>query len=200
MFLQVYFHKTRGILDVHLVDCLKELNGGTEWRYPIEIGQYMKWDDNRVLCSLEENMQLESARRLLQRKHFRLLHETKPHANLDEQTVCRMLHRGLTKEFSQEALRLVSAETSVSKRYSYVDRSSIRIRMIVGEHSDDFVPLVSREEEIEGASQALEHLRPITMLRIYCDRDKFEQIRGVYRELLAGTDDGKEEKEPNERV
>lgn len=47
MFIQVYFHKTRRLLDKYLVKCLGNIlpNG----KYPEDIWDYLAWDDNRVL-------------------------------------------------------------------------------------------------------------------------------------------------------
>lgn len=46
MFVQVYFHKTRRLLDKMLVNYLREyLPGG---RYPEPVFEYLTWDDARV--------------------------------------------------------------------------------------------------------------------------------------------------------
>ncbi|NMA69591.1 MAG: HD domain-containing protein, partial [Desulfitobacterium sp.] len=47
MFIQVYFHKTRRILDYYLVEFLKEsLRGG---KYPEELSEYLELTDNHIL-------------------------------------------------------------------------------------------------------------------------------------------------------
>ena len=186
MFLQVYFHKTRRILDIHLTECLSELDELEGGRYPTAIEELIQWDDDRVLHLLknDEHRHKHSTRRLLQREHFKLLHETKAHATLDELRTCRLLHRDLEQRFGKDALRLDDGEAlELRKAYSYVDPSGIRIRMIAGEHAGRFLPLVSREEEVPGASSLLAQLRQITMARIYCDRKRFPQIKREYDSL-----------------
>ncbi|MBC7104890.1 MAG: HD domain-containing protein, partial [Firmicutes bacterium] len=42
MFLDVYFHKTRRILDLHLTEFLSELLPGG--RYPEDVGEFLEWD------------------------------------------------------------------------------------------------------------------------------------------------------------
>ena len=51
MFNQVYFHKTRVILDHHLHSAVRELLPNGLFPPPVgnDIGEYLKWDDWRVL-------------------------------------------------------------------------------------------------------------------------------------------------------
>lgn len=75
MFTQVYFHRTRRILDLHLINFLREvLPAG---RYPQDPEQYLGWDDSKVLGLLQQ-IQLDEnhagyldARRIVRREHHR---------------------------------------------------------------------------------------------------------------------------------
>ena len=53
MFVQVYFHRTRRYFDIMLANALQQVlpNG----RYPDSVQEYLKWDDCRVIQSLEQN-------------------------------------------------------------------------------------------------------------------------------------------------
>lgn len=82
MFLDVYFHKTRRIMDKHLVEFLIEFLEGR--CYPLDIRDYVLWDDTKVYQLLVEKRYLKSAKRLLDREHFRLSFETVDHPELHE--------------------------------------------------------------------------------------------------------------------
>lgn len=77
MFQQVYFHRTRRILDRHLTDFLERvLDGG---QYPVDIDAYLEWTDYRVwellrLASADKDSPgCEDAQRILGRRHHRSL-------------------------------------------------------------------------------------------------------------------------------
>jgi HD superfamily phosphohydrolase len=82
MFTDVYFHKMRRILDNHLTEficsCLE--NG----RYPLDIFKYIYWNDHQIFYELNNRKQEELAKRLLNRKHYRLCFETTDHPELHE--------------------------------------------------------------------------------------------------------------------
>lgn len=73
MFMQVYFHKTRVVLDYHLQKALGELLPGGHFPKPIgeELDEYLKWDDWRVLGKLADSEGGEHGRRLATRDHYR---------------------------------------------------------------------------------------------------------------------------------
>ena len=79
MFTQVYFHRTRRILDLHLVDFLTQTLEGR--RYPEEPEEYLRWDDLRVHQMLiEADMDTAhpahgSARKIIRRQQHRPLKE-----------------------------------------------------------------------------------------------------------------------------
>ena len=97
MFLEVYFHKTRRILDYHLQECLSQLleNG----KYPTNIDDYLLWDDHKVLNLLQSRPTLNHTQRLLARKHFRCICETTDHPNGGELVAFEWLWSELKREF-----------------------------------------------------------------------------------------------------
>ncbi len=78
MFTQVYFHKTRVAYDIHLREALKEMLPGGHFPRPTpeELGQYLKWDDWRVLGLLAEGKGGEHGSLLSTRNHYRLVFQT----------------------------------------------------------------------------------------------------------------------------
>ena len=77
MFNQVYFHKTRVILDYHLQAALREMLPGGKFTPPIGSGisEYLKWDDWRVLGNLLSQGG-EHGTRLFNRDFFRGVWQT----------------------------------------------------------------------------------------------------------------------------
>ncbi|MDA8048921.1 MAG: HD domain-containing protein [Rhodospirillales bacterium] len=78
MFSQVYFHKTRVILDHHLEQAMRSLI--TEGQFPPPVPErlhaYLDWDDWRVLGRFAAGEGGDHARRLRERRPFKLVWET----------------------------------------------------------------------------------------------------------------------------
>ena len=74
MFTQVYFHKTRVAYDIHLRGALKELLPGGKFPPPTKarVGEFLAWDDWKVLGLLSDAKGGEHANRLKNRNHYRL--------------------------------------------------------------------------------------------------------------------------------
>ena len=78
MFTQVYFHKTRVILDRHLREALKNLLPNQCFPRPVEeeLDEYLRWDDWRVLGHIADQEGGEHGRRLASRDHYREITHT----------------------------------------------------------------------------------------------------------------------------
>lgn len=78
MFNQVYFHKTRVILDHHLHHAVEALLPGGRFPKPVdaEIDDFLGWDDWRVLGLLAAGNGGDHGRRLATRNFFRMVWET----------------------------------------------------------------------------------------------------------------------------
>ena len=78
MFTQVYFHKTRVILDFHLQSALKAVLPNGCFPKPVnrDLDRYLKWDDWRVLGLLSGGKGGEHGKRLARRNHFREITHT----------------------------------------------------------------------------------------------------------------------------
>jgi len=78
MFTQLYFHKTRTIYDYHLVECLKSLLESAEGKFPppAEIGDFLEWDDWKVLGLISEGRAGNHGEILRFRKHHRMVYST----------------------------------------------------------------------------------------------------------------------------
>jgi len=76
---QVYFHKTRVAYDIHLRHAMQALLPNGKYPSPLSDGlsDYLKWDDWRVLGMLAEGKGGEHGQRLLNRKHYRMVYQTR---------------------------------------------------------------------------------------------------------------------------
>ena len=76
MFLDVYFHKTRRILDLHLTEFLRAwLDDGV---LPSSIDRFLELDDIRLLAAMADDA-TELSRRMLGREFFRQAFFTDDH-------------------------------------------------------------------------------------------------------------------------
>lgn len=82
MYTQVYYHHVRRIYDIHLRDFLKKWFPGGY--LPIDIEEHLKMTDNEISVDLfkaarhEEHPGHDSARRIINREHFKLLYQRNP--------------------------------------------------------------------------------------------------------------------------
>lgn len=106
-FLEVYFHKTRRILDLHLAEFLGEIL--PDGRYPLALGEFLGWDDNRVLAELRRRANERTARRLASREHFRSCFETTDHPPAEEIERFDWLRSEATAKFGEPQLRFDEA-------------------------------------------------------------------------------------------
>lgn len=83
MFLQVYFHKTRRVLDMSLQRYLKRM---LPEGYPCinDIENYINWNDNRVLESMRERKDWDEVRYFTERRFPRMVYQTSAHATPTE--------------------------------------------------------------------------------------------------------------------
>jgi HD superfamily phosphohydrolase len=79
MFSQVYYHKTRAILDYHLAQCIKTILGKNKF-YPScnskdQLLEYLKWDDWTIQSKMKNGEAGEHGQILIERKHYRLVYD-----------------------------------------------------------------------------------------------------------------------------
>lgn len=99
MFSQVYHHKTRTILDYHLLQCIKSILG-TNNCYPAPhsketLQEFLKWDDWRIQAKMQNNEAGEHGQILLLRKHYRLIRDVEIKSPADSEQVIREIEEKL---------------------------------------------------------------------------------------------------------
>jgi HD superfamily phosphohydrolase len=152
---QVYFHKTRVAYDIHLRYAMQSVLPHGRYPNPTHEGlvDYLKWDDWRVLGMLGDGKGGEHGNRLLTRKHYRLVYQTRENPrNVDE------LEHGETElKAVKEALGdlLVASKTYVNNWYK---RGSVDIPVLNERNPDDVRPLSDYSSLLRGFTSSDQEL------------------------------------------
>jgi HD superfamily phosphohydrolase len=165
MFLQVYFHKTRRILDWHLAELLKDILPNGE--YPLGAADYLAWDDHRVLMAAREPAMRDLAARLLGRRHLRVAYESLDHPEAHEVERQDWLAELLRGEFGDQ----VVIDRAQKDPYNY---SSPPLQVL---HQGGYAPIGER-------SVMVANLKPIDKMRVYTSLDRREDVGRFCREFI----------------
>jgi HD superfamily phosphohydrolase len=177
MFLQVYFHKTRRVLDYRLVNCMKDIlpNG----KFPLDVNEYMKWDDSRVFSEIEAKRGESNADAFLRRQTISCVFSTKAHIQKDGQRASQYLERVV-----KERLESISAP----KEALWVDRPTKAVHGIAEDpYSEKALPVVLKHQDepvsILEESLLLSSLnKPIAFDRFCVAEEYKENVQAVIRE------------------
>lgn len=111
MFGQVYFHKTRRFLDIKYGDALSCIL--PEGKFPVDVNDYLAWDDNRVLAAMKENLSKdENCRIIISRKIYKLLYETKTHPESADLKLFNLIKSNIVEAIGEES---IIVDTSAGK-------------------------------------------------------------------------------------
>ncbi len=166
MFTEVYFHKTRRILDYHLAMLIKDylrdrydVKEGEDVFLPVDVEEYLKLNDFDIISWMlrTDNKHKDV---FLKRKFFRMVVESSDHPDETELILWMWLEKELESKFGEEDFYLDVAERSPYK----FERADV---MVLKEGR--IVPL-HRESGLIGS------LRTIKKKRIYASKEKREEI------------------------
>jgi len=163
MFLEVYFHKTRRILDYHLYQIIKECLKETikSEFYPTNVNEYIKWNDVVVLNWMLQNQDNKYVKRIMKREFFRKLEkESKEHPTGEELILWDWLETELKRNFSDNDYYLDKAEKSPFKF----------------EKSDISILVKDKPIQLPKRSTLVASLKAIKKRRIYVEKDKRKEI------------------------
>jgi uncharacterized protein len=155
MFTQVYFHKTRAIYDYHLVEALREILKPFGGKFPPptkdQIGEFLKWDDWRVLGELTAGGGGEHGQILRERSHYRCVHET-----AEAPTTAELL--GTDALFDR--LKEVGGVLIPAEKSWYKPKENILVSVSEARGSKRIAPLSERSPVVSG-------MQAINRRRIY---------------------------------
>lgn len=166
LFLDVYFHKTRRIMDIHLTEFLRSLLPGE--KYPKNLKTFLKWDDNRVMEFIRKSKDRPHTGRLLKRQHYRVVSETTDHPQPEEIERFDWLKSELEKNYDPEILRFDEARKNP---YNFT-------------HPPIFVFWRKKYHPLHKRSPLANNLRKIQKMRIYTRPDFREVVEDFCNTFL----------------
>ncbi len=168
MFLEVYFHKTRRIFDLHLTEFLQRLLRRKGSRFPNQLDEYLSWTDDKVLQELGKR-DWDEARRFTQRSHFRLAYETSDHPEEVDIDRFDQLTKEVEREFGKKYLRFDDAKKDP---YNFTE-------------SLIYVQREGRYQSIREISPLIQSLKQVRKRRVYAEDRIREQVRSFCQDFMA---------------
>jgi HD superfamily phosphohydrolase len=164
MFNQVYYHKTRVILDFHLKDALSEILPDACFPGPAEatLQAYLEWDDWRVLGAFAAGQGGDAARRLRERDLFREIRHTPAYPEKRDE---RALNR-----WRKQLAEVLVADIPSERSWYKVDNTDIPV---VTEDAKRVVRPLSYYSPIVKKMEAMRQVRLYVKPE---DREKAEQL------------------------
>ncbi len=157
MYLQVYFHKVVRIMNIHILDLMKEI---LEKFDTSDISNYIKLNDTYILSLLfTDSRYKRHAERILERKHFREIFSTK---NKDEFEKIKSI---LLEKFDPELVRF-----DMVMKEAYEGNILINVK--------------GNEVPAEEASELISSIKPIERYSIYSADYIKEEACSQLRKLL----------------
>lgn len=169
MFTEVYFHKTRRILDYHLSDMIGEfLSEQGRTKFPSNSREYLELNDYTIITWMFSNK--KSFKEIFLKRKFlkKIAYETKDHPSLEELGRWDCLEEKLSERFSKKGYYIDKAEKAPYK----FEKEDI----IVG-NGEVKIPLEER-------SNIVKSLIPIKKRRIYAIPDKRDEITKFVKGFL----------------
>lgn len=177
MFIQVYFHKTRRLLDMRLIGAMRNIlpNG----IFPMDIQDYLAWDDARVINELAAGEEDSIANPFLQRETMHCFYSSHTHTGPDGKRLYDMIG-SITKDL---LMKQPSINADNLSDYYFSDSPKKAVHKISPDIEDERGIPVIREGSLEPSSLLdesilLDSLRDneITMHRLY--------VSSEYREMV----------------
>lgn len=183
MFIQVYFHKTRRLLDKRLVECLKTiLPNGT---FPTDTQEYLAWDDSRVINELS-SVSKGGSSPFLDRETMHCVFSSQSHAGGD---TTRLYN--LAKKKAEEILSARGVTSEHLNKHLVLDSPSKAVHKISREPSDERgIPVVfeHKKEPVSLLDQSvlLNSLKDneIAMRRLYVSAEYKDEVEGALADFL----------------
>lgn len=157
MFNQVYYHRTRIVLDFHVGRALGELLECGRFPPPDRIDDYLAWDDWRVLGLLADGKGGEHGRRLRERDLFKLVWASSPYPTAAQARETDRVRQKLGK---------LAVELSSERSWYKLDETDVRIRL------DD-----GRSRPLSAISPIVKRMGSLRQVRFYVRAEDVPQAR-----------------------
>ncbi len=177
MFAQVYFHRTRRILDYMLRRFLGDVL--PDGKFPEVIDEYLAWDDLQVMQLIRDVVSQKTSkwgRALAERKLLKVVHESPIHSSEADRRVINLIEDDLVDEFGPDDV--------------YVDRASKLPHKLPKEMKRDDPNAIfaldrdGRFKPMSDLSVIVKKMtEPINIWRIYAKQGIMGRVKRRYREL-----------------
>jgi HD superfamily phosphohydrolase len=168
MFTQVYFHKTRVILDRHLQGALSDMLPGGNFPKPAgeELDEYLRWNDWRVLGLLADGNGGEDGNRLASRDHYREITHTSETPSAEDLEQLGKWRMALGD--------LLAAEIAAEKSWYKTGPADVQVlteapRLAVKPLSD--------------YSSVVKNMQPVRQVRLYARPERRDEARSRLRDI-----------------
>ncbi len=168
MFSQVYYHDVRLIYDQHLIRYLRRALPGVV--YPVDVDDYLSWDDVRVMALLKESRNDPDAGAILNRQHFRTAYHFTPAELASRLDFADLMESRLRGEFGDRVVVVDSRKTTRSLSVSQI--------LVVD-------PDLGQTEDIMSVSNTLSAFQPIWFVRAYAPLELRTDVRIMVKTVLA---------------
>lgn len=183
MFNNVYFHRTRRLLDMNLTEAIQHvLPGG---RYPEDVHAFLALDDVEILARVRSALaDSEACRGVAARLVHTCVLETTPHPNKDQKRLFHVIRNELYKAFGREKFMEDDSATKmphlIPTRTEIDDEQALNI---VNNRTGE----VSTISDDSPVTQALSN--EIDVKRLYCkDKNILEQVKETVHEYYKMDD------------
>lgn len=169
MFTQVYFHKTRVAYDIHLRGALKELLPGGKFPAPTkaELGDFLAWDDWRVLGLLSAGKGGEHGSRLKSRNHYRLAYGSPEISSEADMSICEKIKMQLGM--------LIVGEEEAGKSWYKTGRPDIPVVSSVDPNT---------VQPLSKLSNVVMNMRANNQVLLYVKPEEAEKANHIVKEVL----------------
>ncbi len=171
MFIQVYFHKTRRYFDSLLIDSMKEIlpNG----QFPIDVNDYLEWDDIRVLNQMRQ-IGKDKSQQYLNRCTMTCIYETPAHATSPEKRFAKIFYDSVQNEFPSESFYYDDVDKKAHKllpsAYLSDDDSGGEIK-VIDKHTQETKNIMDCSLILRGI------IDKIYICRVYATGNRIEEIK-----------------------
>lgn len=190
MFIQVYFHKTRRLLDRLLVNSISDILPNQ--KYPVDINKYLEYNDNVIFNKIKENQdKIVSAKHFINRQVKTCVYDSVTHGNTENETqiyelVKKELESKLNNEVTEDTPNKLAHKIPHIEMYDADSGNGIPI----------IVQHLNRPRGISKESVLLQSLigKPINIKRLYVDKSCALLAKEIVRKFINVGDENDDDK------
>lgn len=179
MFVQVYFHRTRRFFDKMYSEALgKILPNGT---FPLDIQDYLKWDDNRIWILLQDHPHIEECDNIINRKVYPRILETKTHPLEADYQLFNMMKKLLYEKFEKSSFVEDSSANKMPHKIPARTTIEDERAIIIIDEAEGKVTTISEESLIIKSLT-----EKINIQRLYLnDRASLDKVKSYVQNLYS---------------